>query len=147
MIDPPILCDFDPIELVELCRDPAGVAVDLIEVTGMRLRDLDALRVELHSDVVASFNARPERRRIVVWSHASWLQEHAPEEHSLVREWLEETLRELQNPWRLPLTGQVGCAVLAGPLPVQLETYRAAPQRDLEYEAERSPERRSQSRS
>lgn len=143
----PIVFEFEPGELVDLCHDPAGIPIDLIEITGMRTqRDLGLLRRALREDIADCFTARPERRRLVVWSHAGWLLEHAPDEHRDVRAWLEAWLREIQNPWQLPLTGQVAGAVLQGELPEPLHAHRAVPLRDLDYEAERPPERRSEPR-
>ncbi len=141
-----ILYDFEPDTFIELCNDPRGVRVELLEVTGMRQRDVDELLATLRGRLVERFEQRPAWRRIVVWSDAAWLADNEPEEYVTVREWLDDGLRELQSPWRLPPTGQVGCAVLQGGLPSELEPLRASDRIDLVYDAERPPERRSERR-
>ena len=141
-----ILYDFEPDTFVELCNDPRGVRVELLELTGIRSRDVDQALADLRDRLVDRFAERPGWRRIVVWSDAAWLAEHEPDEYVQVRDWIEDGLRELQNPWRLPPTGQVGCAVLQGPLPEQLHALRSGARVDLDYEAERGPERRSERR-
>lgn len=138
-----ILYDFEPDTFIELCQDPRGLRVELLELTGIRQRDVDAVIAQLRDRLVERFAERPDWRRIVVWSDAAWLAEREPEEYVRIREWLEEGLLGLQNPWRVPATGPVGCAVLQGPLPAPLENLRSGDRVDLDYEAERQPERRS----
>lgn len=141
-----ILYDFEPAALVDLCNDPRGVRMELLELTGIRRRDVDEVLDELHVLVAARFKERPDWRRLVVWSDAGWLAQHDVDEYVTVRDWLDEGLRELQSPWRLPMTGQVGCAVLQGSLPEELAPLRVGEVRDLEYERERPPERRAERR-
>ena len=141
-----ILFDFTPTSFSELCRDPHGVRVELVEVTGMRLRDIDELLDSLAVELAACFDARPGYLRIVVWSGAAWLVDHDLEEATEVRVQLDAGLRALQNPWRVPMVGQVGCAVLDGPLPDGLASLRVRDVQDLDYMRERAPERRSERR-
>jgi hypothetical protein len=141
-----ILYDFDPDSFVELCRDARGVRVELVELTGIRARDVDEVVAELRGVLVTAHRERPDWRRIVVWTDAAWLATGEPEEYVQVRDWLEEALLGLQNPWRLPATGQVGMAVLQGALPEVLEAQRLGERRDLGYERERPPERRAERR-
>lgn len=138
-----ILYDFEPAALVELCNDPRGVRIELIEFTGIRKRDVDDVLGRLREVIARRFRDRPDWRRIVVWSDAAWLARHDADEYVTVREWLDEGLRELQSPWRLPMTGQVGCAVLQGSLPEELVPLRVGEVHDLDYEGERPPERRA----
>lgn len=141
-----ILFDFEPETFVGLCTDPHGVRVELVEVTGIRQRDVDDLLARLDAVLVDRFAERPGWRRIVVWTDAAWLAEHDEQEYATVREWLADGLRELQGPWRVPATGQVGCAVLQGGLPGELEPLRVGERIDLDYEAPRAPERRAERR-
>ena len=141
-----ILFDFDPAQFVELCRDPNGVRVDLLEVTGIRQRDIDELLGDLDRKLVACHAERPGWLRIVVWSDAAWLAEREPEEYATVRTWLSAGLADLQHPWRVPMVGPVGCAVLQGSLPAVLEELRVGDRLDLEYERPRAPERRARRR-
>ena len=141
-----ILFDFDPPEFVELCRDPNGVRVDLLEVTGIRQRDVDELLAHLERDLVACHAERPGWLRIVVWTDAAWLAEREPAEYQTIRTWLSAGLADMQHPWRVPMVGPVGCAVLKGPLPEVLEGLRVGEKHDLDYERERPPERRAQRR-
>ena len=146
MVDRSFLFDFDPGGLVEVCRDPNGVRVELVELTGMRTRDADTLLRWLRMELAARFVQRPQYRRIVVWTHAGWLRDHDEVEYRLVREWLDRGLRDMQHPWELPMLGQVGCAVLEGELPPELADLRIGEPTDLDYVAERPPERRSRPR-
>jgi hypothetical protein len=138
-----ILYDFEPDAFVELCADARGVRVELVELTGIRFRDVDELLPTLQARIAARFVDRPEWRRIVVWTNAAWLVEHDADEYVQLRDELDDGLRELQSPWRLPMTGQVGCAVLQGELPAQLHALRDGEPIDLEYERPRPPERRA----
>jgi hypothetical protein len=141
-----ILYDFEPTTFVELCSDPRGVRLELVEFTGVRRRDVDELLADLRRVLATCFEQRPGLRRIVVWTDAAWLADHDADEYVTVRDWLDEGLRELQNPWRLPPTGQVGCAVLQGALPDAVRSLRVGERIDLGYERERPPERRSERR-
>lgn len=141
-----ILFDFDPPEFVELCRDPNGVRVDLLEVTGIRPRDVDELLHDLERDLIACHTARPGWLRIVVWTDAAWLAEREPQEYATIRTWLAAGLADMQHPWRVPMVGPVGCAVLQGALPDAVVDLRVGERRDLGYERERPPERRAQRR-
>jgi hypothetical protein len=138
-----ILYDFEPAAFVELCHDPKGARFELIEITGIRQRDVDELLDALQPRIAERFVERPDWRRIVVWSQAGWLAAHDADEYITVRDWLDDGLRELQSPWRLPMTGQVGCAVLQDALPQPLLALRIGSVLDLDYERERDPERRS----
>ena len=86
--------------------------VELLEVTGLRERDADAVLGGLRTALGKRFDAQPRRRRIVVWSDAGRLAEEAPEEYDAVREWLDRGVAAMQHPWKLPMVGQVGVAVL-----------------------------------
>lgn len=141
-----ILYDFEPATFVELCHDTRGTRFELLEITGIRRRDVDELLDALQPRLAARFVDRPDWRRIVVWSDAGWLAAHDPDEYVTVRDWLDDGLRELQSPWRLPMTGQVACAVLQGQLPETLQALRIGSLLDLEYERERAPERRANRR-
>lgn len=138
-----ILFDFEPAALVELCRDPNGVRVDIVEVTGIRLRDVDELLADLERDLVACHAARPGWLRIVTWTDAAWLAAHDPQEYASLRSLLGRGLADMQHPWRVPMVGPVGCAVLQGELPEVLHELRAVDRRDLDYARERPPERRA----
>jgi hypothetical protein len=141
-----ILFDFEPPQFVELCRDPNGVRVDLLEVTGIRQRDVDELLADLERDLVACHAERPGWLRIVTWTDAAWLAEHEPEEYATVRSWISSGLADMQHPWRVPMVGPVGCAVLQGELPEAVAHLRVGDRRDLDYERLRPPERRAQRR-
>lgn len=140
------LFDFDPGGLVEVCRDPRGVRVELFEMTGIRERDADELLGSLREELAARFRARPLYRRIVVWSDAGRLRAEDDREYGAVRQWLDEGLRELQHPWQMPMVGQVGCAVLEGPLPGELQDLRVGDPWDFDHDRERAPERRARRR-
>lgn len=137
------LYDFDPLGLVEVCRDPNGVRVELFELTGFRDRDADELLRTLREDLAARFVLRPLYRRIIVWTHARWLKEHDEPEYLRVREWLDQGLLDMQHPWELPMLGQVACAVLQHGLPPSIENLRVGDPWDFDYERERPPERRA----
>lgn len=141
-----ILYDFDAETFAAVCHDPHGVRVEIIEFTGVRLRDIDELMKSITTKLAERFSERPDWRRIVVWSDAGWLAAHDRAEYDQLRTILEEDLRRIQNPWRLPLTGQVGGVVLQGSLPVTLEAHRIGERFDLDYTRERPPERRAQRR-
>lgn len=141
-----MLYDFEPSALIELCTDTRGARFELIQITGIRRRDVDELLDALQPRIAERFLQRPDWRRLVVWTDAGWLAAHDADEYVTVRDWLDDGLRELQSPWRLPMTGQVGCAVLQGPLPERLEALRIGAALDLDYERDRAPERRSQRR-
>ena len=132
---------------MELCRDTSGVRVDILEVTGLRQRDVDELLADMERDLVSCHAERPGWLRIVAWTGAAWLAEREPEEYATVRAWLGRGVADLQHPWRIPMVGPVGCAVLQGALPEVLHELRAVEPRDLDYERERPPERRATRRS
>lgn len=146
MIERSYLYDFEPGGLVDVCRDPTGVRVELLELTGIRERDADELLRALREELAARFRVRPLYRRIIVWTDANWLRDHDEAEYRAVRDWLDHGLRAMQHPWELPMLGQVGCAVLDGSLPEQLLDLRIGDAWDFDYERERPPERRARPR-
>lgn len=146
MLTDSIVFDFTASSFLELCRDPHGSRVELLEITGVRQRDVDQLIDVLAVALAERFAAQPGYLRIVVWSEAAWLAEHDQTEYDTAREWLDDGLRKLQNPWRVPMVGLVGCAVLDGALPTELEQLCVRERVDLGYERERPPERRSHRR-
>jgi hypothetical protein len=146
MDDRSYLFDFEPGAFIDVCRDTAGVRVELFELTGIRDRDAGELLRSLREELAARFTVRPEYRRIVVWTNASWLREHDADEYAKVREWLDKGLRTMQHGWELPMIGQVGCAVLQFDLPAPVTDLRVGDPWDFDYEAERAPERRASRR-
>lgn len=141
-----VLFDFEPGAFVDVCLDRTGVRVELFEVTGMRDRDADELLRSLREELAARFRARPEYRRIVVWTEAGWLRTADADEYARVRAWLEGGLASMQHAWELPMVGQVGCAVLDGALPEPVAHLRVGDPWDFDYERPRAPERRARPR-
>jgi hypothetical protein len=146
MGDRSYLFDFEPGGFVDVCRDTTGARVELFEITGIRDRDAGEVLRSLRAELAARFSVRPDYRRIVVWTNAAWLATHDAEEYAAVRAWLDTGLRTMQHGWELPMVGQVGCAVLEGPLPDGVAHLRIGDPWDYDYEAERQPERRAQPR-
>lgn len=142
----PILYDVLPGEFVELCLDPAGVRIELLEVTGLRAVDGDAVIGQLKGVLASRFEAEPRYRRIVTWTNAAMLKDHDEAEYQLVRGWLDDGLRDLQNPWRLPMVGEVAAAVLQGELPETIADRRVGPAWDLEHDRPRPVDRRAKPR-
>lgn len=142
----PILFDVEPGALVELCLDPTGARVELLELTGLRSADGDAVIAQLRTGLANRFESEPRFRRVVVWTAAGRLAGEDVDEYTAVREWLEDGVRDLQNPWRLPMTGEVAIAVLQGELPEQLTALRIGPAWDLEHDRPRPEDRRAKPR-
>jgi hypothetical protein len=141
-----ILFDFDPGAFVATCTDSAGVPIELLEVTGLRQPDADQILAALKPALARRFELEPQRRRVVVWSDAGRLAADHPDEYEAVRTWLDRGVMALQHPWKLPMVGQVGVAVLQGELPSPLHSLRVGARVELDHDAARPDERRRRPR-
>ena len=124
----PILYDVQPGEFVELCLDPTGVRVELLEITGIRAVDADTVIAQFESVLAKRFDgpaavsadhrlvSRVGARAVTIPSSTS----------SSARGWT-RVCATCSTRGGCRSSGEVAVAVLAGELPGAVESSHGRP--------------------